>query len=116
MRTFILISGLLIVCSCKKSGESAATRLLRTESTDYNGHVFYSEYGYDNQDRITSITNHEDSGQKALAVAISYNGNEVTLLSHPDVDPLYNRTTEVHLTLDANGRTLKRIEYTQNDS
>ena len=113
MRIYILISGLFIFCSCKKSNESAATRLLRTESTDYNGNVFYSEYGYDNQDRITMITNHENSEQSAIAVTISYNGNEAVLLSHPDIDPLYNRTTEVHLTLDANGRTLKRIEYTE---
>jgi len=116
MKTFILISGLFIVCSCNKSSESVATRLLRTESTDYNGNVFYSEYGYDNQDRIVTITNHKNSELPALAVAISYNGNEAVLVSHPDVDPLYNRTTEVHLTLDANGRTLERIEYTQDES
>lgn len=115
MRTFILISGLFMVFSCKKTNETA-TRLLRTESTDYNGNVFYSEYGYDNQGRITTITNHENSDQPSVAVTISYNNGEAVLLSHPDTDPLYNTTTEVHLTLDANGRMLKRIEYTQNQS
>ena len=78
MRIYILISGLFIFCSCKKSNESA-TRLLRTESTDYNGNVFYSEYGYDNQERITTITNHENSEQPAIAVTINYNGNEAVL-------------------------------------
>lgn len=89
MRIYVLISGLFIFCSCEKSGESVATRLLRTESTDYNGNVFYSEYGYDNQDRMTTITNHENNEQPAVAVTISYNSNEATLVSHPDVDPLY---------------------------
>jgi hypothetical protein len=72
MKTFILISGLFIFCSCKKSSESVATRLVRTESTDYNGNVFYSEYAYDNQDRIITITNHENTGQPVVAVKISY--------------------------------------------
>ena len=116
MRTFNLILILIVFFSCNKSYDSAASRLIRTEFTDYKGNIFYSEYGYDDQGRIITITNHENSGQPDVAVTINYNGTGAILLSHPDTEPLYNRTTEVHLTLDANGRMLKRIEYTQDFS
>jgi hypothetical protein len=116
MRTFNLILILFVFFSCKKSADSAATRLIRAEFTDYNGNIFYSQYGYDNQGRIITITNHENSDQPVVAVTIDYTGDEVVLLSHPETDPLYKTTTEVHLTLDANGKMLKRIEYTQDES
>ena len=112
MRIFFLIFTLLFFFSCKKSGDSVSARLIRTESTDYNGDVFYTEYGYDNQGRITTITEHKNNEQPAVPVTISYQGNEAVLLSFPEADPLYNQTTEVHLALDASGRMLKRIEYT----
>lgn len=116
MRIFFLIFISLFLFSCKKSSDSVATRLLRTESTDYNGNVFHSEYGYDKMDRITTITEYENNEPPAVAVTISYHANEAVLLSFPDDDPVYNQNKEVHLTLDANGRMLKRIEYTQNQS
>jgi hypothetical protein len=112
MRIFFLIFISLFLFSCKKSSDSVATRLLRTESTDYNGNVFHSEYGYDKMDRITTITEYENNEPPAVAVTISYHANEAVLLSFPDDDPVYNQNKEVHLTLDANGRMLKRIEYT----
>ncbi len=43
---------------------------------------------------------------------ITYNDNIVTLISHPDVEPAYDETMEVNLSLDNNGRAIKRIEYT----
>ena len=112
MRIFFLIFVLLFFLSCKKSGDSVATRLLRIESTDYNGNVLYTEYGYDHQDRISTITEHTNNEQPAAPVTISYQGNEAVLHSFPEIDPVYNQSTEVHLTLDANGRMVKRIEYT----
>jgi hypothetical protein len=112
MRILTLIFVSLIFFSCKKSTDPVTIRLLRTESTDNNGNVLHTEYGYDNIGRITTITQYENNAQPVVAVTISYNANEATLLSFPDYDPVYNQTTEVHLTLDANGRILKRIEYT----
>jgi hypothetical protein len=116
MRIFVPIFSLFFFFSCKKYNESVSTKLLRNESTDYNGNVFCSAYAYDNSDRIISITNYENSDPPAVDVTITYNNNEAILLSHPQEDPLYNRTTEVHLTLDENGRMLKRIEFTQDIS
>ncbi len=112
MRILTCIVFFVIFVSCNKSNDSAAARILRTESTDYNGNVLYTEYGYDNDGRIVSITNHENNDQPVVAVTITYSAGDVVLLSNPDTDPVYNQTTEVHLTLDANGRMLKRVEYT----
>ena len=112
MRIRLLTFVLLSFFSCKKSIDHGETKLLRTESTDYNGSVLHTEYAYDNAGRITTITQYQNGGQPVVAVTITYNGNEVTLLSHPDIDPLYDQTTEVHLSLDATGKMLKRIEYT----
>ncbi len=112
MRIPTCIAFLVIFVSCSKSDDSASARILRTESTDYNGNVLYTEYGYDNDGRIISITEHENNDEHVVAVTITYSTGDVVLLSHPDADPVYNQTTEVHLTLDANGKMLKRVEYT----
>ena len=111
MRILTLIFVSLIFFSCSKSTDPADLRLLRTESKNYNGNMLYTEYGYDNQGRITTITQHENNEQPAVAVTISYNGNEATLLSYPDFEPMANETKQVRLTLGAGGRMVKRIEY-----
>jgi hypothetical protein len=101
-----------MLSSCKKDNDPRDLRLLRTEATDYNGNVVNTEYRYDNQKRITSILATRNNGQQYVVVTVGYNGNEVILLSTPDVDPLFTQNTEVHLTLDATGKSQKRIEYT----
>ena len=108
--TLTLIS--LLFYSCQKSGNSASTRLSRTEYTSYNGDVLYNEYGYDGMGRITSITQHINTAQPTVAVTIQYNGNNATLISHPDNEPTLDQTRQVLLSLDAGGKLLKRIGYT----
>ena len=112
MKLLIFLSFLLFFLSCKKTVDSSATRLLRTEAADNYDNVLHTEYNYDNNNRIVAIKQYKNSDEPVTAVTISYNGNEVVLLSHPDVEPAYDETTEVHLSLDENGRLLKRIEYT----
>ncbi|MEO6837812.1 MAG: hypothetical protein ABI185_05460, partial [Ginsengibacter sp.] len=106
---FLVLS--LIFFSCKKSNESV-TKLLRTESTDYNGVLLITEYAYNSDDRIISIKQPENSATPAAEYIITYNGNEITMLSYPKNDPVYITTKEVHLTMDANGKPLKEIGYT----
>ena len=112
MKILTLTFFIVLVFSCKKSGSSASTLLSRTEYTSYNGDVLYNEYGYDGMGRITSITQHINTAQPAIAVTIEYNGNEATLISHPQNEPTMDQTQEVILTLDADGKLLKRIGYT----
>jgi hypothetical protein len=106
----LLISALLF--SCKKSADHSTLKLLRTEATDYSDSVLHTEYSYDNSNRIIAIKQFKNNNEPVIAVTISYNGNEVVLLSHPNEEPGYDETTEVHLSLDENGRLLKRTEYT----
>ncbi len=112
MKILIALLISLVLFSCKKSTDNSTIKLLRTEATDNSGNVFHTEYIYDNNNRITSIKQSRNSDELVTAVTISYNGNEVVLISHPDIEPAYNETTEVHLSLDENGRLLKRIEFT----
>ena len=70
MRTFNLLLIIFIFFSCKKSTESVAARLLKMEATSYNGDLFHTEYGYDNQGRITTITNYTNSEPPRVAVSI----------------------------------------------
>jgi hypothetical protein len=111
MKISILLAVSLFFFSCKKSNESAI-KLLRTEATDYNGILLTTEYVYDSGDRIIAIKQAENSATPAVAVTVTYNGNEITMLSYPKNDPVYNTTKEVRLTLDANGKPLKKIGYT----
>ena len=85
--TWILV--LLVFLCCKKSDDPDEIRLQRTESTDYTGDVLHTGYSYDNQDRVTSIMQNKNNEQPAVAVTISYIGNEVVLLSSPDMDPIF---------------------------
>ena len=112
MRLLCFLFTSLLFFSCKKSNESAI-KLLSKEATGYNGKVFTTEYVYDSRNRIVAIKQAENNAPTAIAVSISYNGNEVTLISYPKYDPLYNITKEVHLMLDVNARLLKRIAYTR---
>ena len=102
----------LLLFSCNKSGNSVSTRLMKTESTSYTGDILHTEYGYDMSGRITSITEYVNSAAPAVVVTIQYNANEATLISHPDNEPTMDQTREVILTLDADGKLLKRIGYT----
>ncbi len=111
MRILALLFISLLTFSCKKSTEGV-TRLLRTESTDNYGNILYTAFGYDNANGIVSIIQNKNNAVPAVAVTIHYIGNEVILLSHPDGDPSYNKTMEVHLLLDGSNRVLRRIEYT----
>ncbi len=112
MRIRTIIFLLLLFFACKKSNDGTNTKLLRTESTDNSGNTFYTRYGYDNSGRIITISQYENDAQPAVTVNINYSGNDVVLSSFPADDPAFNKTKEVHLTLDAAGRMMKRIEYT----
>lgn len=102
----------LLFFSCKKSNESPI-KLLRTEATDYNGVLLTTEYGYDSEGRIVSIKQAENSAPPAVAFSITYHGNEITMLSYPQIDPDYYTTKEVHLKLDAAGKLLNKTGYTR---
>jgi hypothetical protein len=107
-----ILTALFLFLSCKKDKDLSDRRLLRTEATSYMGNVVNTEYRYDNLGRITSIMQGKANEQLTVAVTVSYNGNEATLLSQPEVDPSLTQTTEVRFTLDASGKPQKRIEYT----
>lgn len=112
MKKLTWISALLFLFSCKKDNDPRNLRLTRVEATDYMGNIVNTEYQFDNQGRITSITRKRNNEQPVVAVTVGYSGNEIVLLSTPDFDPLYTQTTEVRLTLDATGKPQKRIELT----
>ena len=112
MRILIMLFISALLFSCKKSADKSTIKLLRTEATDNYDSVLHTEYNYDNSNRIVAIKQYKNSNEPVTAVTISYNGNEVVLLSHPDIEPAYDETTEVHLSLDENRKLLKRIEYT----
>jgi YD repeat-containing protein len=112
MKKLTWISVLLLFFSCKKDNDPRDLRLLKIEATDYHGDVVNTEYQYDKQGRIISISKKKNNEQSVVVVTVGYNGNEVLMLSTPDFDPAYTITTEVHLTLDGTGKAQKRIEYT----
>jgi hypothetical protein len=112
MRILIILLISLFLFSCKKSADDSTIKLLRTEATDNYDSVLHTEYNYDNNNRIIAIKQFKNNDEPVVAVTITYNGNEVVLISHPDIEPAYDETTEVHLSLDENGKLLKRIEYT----
>jgi len=112
MRILIVLLIYVLVFSCKKNADHSTIKLLRTESTDNVGNVLRREYECDNNNRIIAIKQFQNNDEPVTAVTITYNGSEVILLSHPDIEPLYDETTEVHLSLDENGRLLKRTEFT----
>ena len=107
----MLISSILLFFSCKKNANDAATKLMRTEFVENSGNMLHTEYKYDNEDRIIEMRQFGSNADSFDAITISYDANIITLLSHPQTEPLYNQTEEVHLTLDGDGRLLKRIEY-----
>lgn len=112
MRILSVVIISLLLFSCKKSADNLTIKLLRTEATDNSNNVLHTEYDYDNSNHIVIIKQYKNSDEPVTAVTITYNGNEVILLSHPDVESAYDETTEVHLSPDENGNVLKRIEYT----
>src|SRR4051812_48069092 len=99
MRIFIVLMISSLLFSCKKSADNSTIKLQRTEATDNTGDILHTEYDYDNSNRIVAIKQYKNSDEPVTAVTISYNGNEVVLLSHPDIEPAYDETTEVHLSL-----------------
>lgn len=101
----------VLLYSCKKIADNSPVKLLRTEATDNSGNVWHTGYNYDNSNRIIAIQTFENNDTPVIAVSISYHGNEVVLLSDPGTEPVYDQTMEVHLSLDENGKLLKRIEY-----
>jgi len=111
MKISIFLAASLLFFSCNKSNE-VAIKLLRTEATDYNGVLLATEYVYNPEGRIIAIKQAENSATPAVAFNITYNGNEIAMLSNPKIDPVYNTSKEVHLTLDAKSNVLKAIGYT----
>ena len=108
MRLIAVLVALLVFFSCKKTNDTA-NKLTRKEATTYTGTLLITEYVYDSQGRIVAIKQSENNAPTAVAVTVSYNGNGITLISHPQYDPAYTITKEVHLTLDAGGKLLKKI-------
>lgn len=112
---FIAIISLLLF-SCKKNEAPAnqgPIKLIRKEATNYNGELVKMEYVYDAQGRITTIKKAINSAPLSDAVTITYNGNEITLVSQP-VDPNNRPHTFdkiVRLTVDASGKLLRKIGY-----
>lgn len=104
--TIILLS--LIVFGCNEFGDHEAGRLVRIEAWSYTGYVLHTQYGYDKQGRITTITQYKDNEEPVVIVSITYNGNEAVLLSSTE----FNQNTKVVLTLTGSGLTQRRIEYT----
>jgi hypothetical protein len=113
MRTITLLFLSLIVLSCDEFGASKAKRLFQVEAHSYSGYVLHTNYGYDKEGRITTITNYKDDEEPEIAATISYKANEAIILSDPDFDPAYKQKSEVHLFLNAKGLTQKRIESTR---
>ncbi|MET0637622.1 MAG: hypothetical protein ABWZ25_16455 [Chitinophagaceae bacterium] len=113
IKSFIWAFLLVVFHSCKKDNDPADLRLDKLESTDYVNNVVITEYTYDNQGRMTSISKKRNNEDPVVTVTISYNGNEATLLSFPDYDPSLNQQSEVRFILDASGKPLKRTEFTK---
>lgn len=112
MKKLTSILLILLFFSCKKDNDPRDLRLLRIETTDYNGNLVNTEYQYDNQGRIIRITSKKNNEKPVEVVTVGYSGNDVFLVSFPDFDAAYTQSTEVRLTLDASGKPQKRIEYT----
>lgn len=112
MRKLGILLVALTVLACDDPVDDRVATLVRTESKSYTGFIAYTEYDHDRFGRITMITRRIDDEAPVVLANISYNNNEVVILSTPDFDPAYNQTTEVHLTINDEGLTSKRTEYT----
>ena len=110
MKLLLLLFAAVVFISCKKNTEGAL-KLIRKEATTYTGVLLKTEYEYDSQNRIIAIKQAENNAALTTAVTISYSGNEAVLISQPTWDPSSNITKEVGLTLDGNGKLLKKIGY-----
>ncbi|PWU02577.1 MAG: hypothetical protein C5B52_04965 [Bacteroidetes bacterium] len=111
MKTLVFIVIVLSFISCNKNAENLSGRLVKMESTDYTGQVLTTDYKYDSQKRIIEIRQYLNNFDSAYVVTINYNGNEITLLSNPNTEPLYDQSEEVRLTVDESGKLLRRIEF-----
>lgn len=110
MKRLIMLLALLLFFACKKE-DKAGLKLLRKEVITYTGALQITEYVYDFQDRIIAIKQAENNAPLTTVVTISYNGDEALLISQPKYDPAYNINKEVRLTLDARGKLLKKLGY-----
>lgn len=110
-KTTLLFLLSLVVFACDRTDDPQVRRLVRTEALSYTGYVLRTEYGYDMQGRIISITQYMDDEAVHNAITISYDGNQTIMLSNTHWDPSYNATSEVVLTLNESGSPQKRIEY-----
>ena len=110
-RAALLLFLLLLVFACERMDDPQARRLVRTEALSYTGYVLRTEYGYDMQGRMNSITQYMDDEAAHNAITISYEGNQAILFSNTHWDPSYNSTSRVVLTLSERGTPQKRIEY-----
>lgn len=111
MRKLISLFFLFVFWSCKKDVNPGSIRLTRTEARDYHDSTLFSDYQYDNQGRIISISEQRNTGTLKIAVTVSYNGNEVIMQSNPATDPFYTLDKTVHLTLGTDGRLIKKTTY-----
>jgi YD repeat-containing protein len=108
MPRFLVLILILFLLACGKSN-NGPLRLIRKETPDNTGKAFVTEYVYDGSGRITTIKQAQGTETPTVSVTITYAGNEVTLKSTPTYDPSYTIAKEVRLTLDANGKLVKRI-------
>lgn len=112
-RSFFLI-GLSLCFTCKKDSiDDGPLKLLRKEATNYNGEQVKMEYTYDAHGRIITIKKAVNGAALTDAVTITYNDNEITLVSQPVDQGSRPNTFDkvVRLTVDASGKLLKKIGY-----
>jgi YD repeat-containing protein len=111
MKISIFIFASLVFISCNKSDEPTPIKLVRTETTEYNGDKLYTTYDYDGQSKIISIRTARNTKPMALSASINYNGNEVVIQNWPDFYPNDSVIVNTRLTLGSDGKLLKRVSF-----
>jgi hypothetical protein len=111
MKIVIFLFACLLFLSCKKTDESVV-KLLRSEAAGYPGILQVTKYIYDANNRIIAIQQLPNNASVVDTFTFTYNGNEIIMRNNPKGDPFYKKTNEVHLTVNANGKLVKRIGFT----
>jgi hypothetical protein len=110
-KTPYLLFCLFILISCKKNSslDPDGIRLVKIQYVNKPDYI-NSIFDYDAQGRITRISYFENNNPPETRYTIAYNGNEA-IMQEIDATAGAGWNHQIKLTLDADGKPMKRIEY-----
>jgi YD repeat-containing protein len=107
---------LALFTSCEKDNDPPVNpdevRLTGVDAKNNNGDVWQTRLEYDASGKISRATIQRNNGPVSASYNISYSSNEVVLAAQPYNDASLTNTDTIRLLLDANGRLVRRTQYT----